>query len=1238
MEIELADVAFDATVWDVKRAFGAILHGEEFYNASDPQTPRAVNFRVLLNPGAGGVQNNGSGSLILPNRKIGDRLMRRVYEDGKPVVINGRKLRLFRGKKPPGRGLRETLDKTPYLEPDEEEEREDKLRRLDLGLHVDKVQFGVFYRQPQDRMTAPRIFSNEFEISHRDKGAGLLWFEYDHKLIRIQLGDRMTEEIGSNVAISFSNIRRMAFGMDFGNPFVCFDLLTPPMLERERFNRTLTGNDWHDHRKFRQRLDSLSPAHAVVAPYAHHIRVIMHTEDDIRTFARLCEDAEIQKPIWANVEAFNRGFFAPKQLHNFNLWLKQFCWPVAFQIEALLRGGFLNTEDILGYFRPRFEKLHKNYGSRAAGVLRTFCEELRTRNLKDSIIDCFQRALPESENRDKSGKVIVRKYDLGQDKERDMGKFQCHHVTFTPTRVILEGPYVGVSNRVIRQYVGFEDHFIRVDFRDEDRLQYRWAREVDGTTLLTERVGGILKRGFDLGGRHYEFLAYSSSALREHAVWFMSPFEHPTLGFVTAQSIRDGLGDFSNVIRYPSKYAARLAQAFTATDPSVSITRDQWEEMPDIGEEPYLFTDGVGTISQELGDKIWEALCAAKESLRRVAITPDAYQIRFLGFKGVVVIDRRLTGVKMRLRKSMNKFEALDKDVAPIEIARWFDKPGTSYLNKALIMILEDRGVEQKAFLKLQELAATRTTTASDTIEGTVALLKTHNLGTSFKLPWILHALRATGLGMRAECVAEPDARGGSGCVGSLEGTFLQSLIIFAQHHVLRDIKHGAKIPIPDSYLLVGVADEGPAYVNEGVKDVFMLEEGQIYACIQNDEDEKPTYLKGTVSISRSPVVHPGDVQRARAIGEPPADKVCFFRDLKNVVVLPSVGKRPLASMLGGGDLDGDLYSIIKYDPLLPTVHKDAGDYRGVGTRELPDGRTSTVDDICDFIVEYINSDVLGLLSDRHLIIADQSMMGTNDPACIELAGLCSQAVDYPKNGVPVDIFDSPRLLIREKPDWKKAEDSDPRDTDYYFSSRALGELFRSIDLNNLKLPKGSPPVQPAAVTLVPAAAAPKRETPLSDVISLALKPFVEGQLHYFLNNDQNVADMKTLFLRYEEELRYICLTHALSDAPDNRLNEEEVVVGTILAVCSQTRWRRDRMHRMRLHSSGLVQEVRMRLYQPADVLNPEQGELLYGLSQAWLAWDFGMRNRGVFGASSFSLVALGVVLDTLHKLGALII
>jgi RNA-dependent RNA polymerase len=31
-------------------------------------------------------------------------------------------------------------------------------------------------------------------------------------------------------------------------------------------------------------------------------------------------------------------------------------------------------------------------------------------------------------------------------------------------------------------------------------------------------------------------------------------------------------------------------------------------------------------------------------------------------------------------------------------------------------------------------------------------------------------------------------------------------------------------------------------------------------------------------------------VQRVYAVGEPPKDKLCFFRGLKNVVVLPAVG------------------------------------------------------------------------------------------------------------------------------------------------------------------------------------------------------------------------------------------------------------------------------------------------------------------------------------------------------------
>lgn len=52
------------------------------------------------------------------------------------------------------------------------------------------------------------------------------------------------------------------------------------------------------------------------------------------------------------------------------------------------------------------------------------------------------------------------------------------------------------------------------------------------------------------------------------------------------------------------------------------------------------------------------------------------------GYKGMVVVDERLKGVKMRLRPSMNKFTARDEALADIEIARAFERPGTCYLNR----------------------------------------------------------------------------------------------------------------------------------------------------------------------------------------------------------------------------------------------------------------------------------------------------------------------------------------------------------------------------------------------------------------------------------------------------------------------------------------------------------------------------------------------------------------------------
>ena len=374
------------------------------------------------------------------------------------------------------------------------------------------------------------------------------------------------------------------------------------------------------------------------------------------------------------------GFFSDRDLLQVQRWIKTMDWKNAFQIEACLRSGFLTTHDLLVTLHKPIEQAIHYYGAEASEFLRLFSVALKMRKVDEEVGDLFART--------RSNHPRIEPLRLAP------GHISCHHVIITPSRILLEGPYTTQSNRVIRRYQGRDpsltERFVRVEFRDEDRLAYRWDGDVDGTWFLQQRVGGILRHGFELAGRAFEFLAYSSSALRNHSVWFVSPFRDPVEGYVTSEKIRASLGDFSKLLRTPSKYAARIAQAFTATDPSVKIHRDQWEEQDDIHtarpEDGTIFTDGVGTISSQLADMIWEAKCKASSHVREHRVKPSAYQFRFLGYKGVVVVDHNLQGIKMRLRESQRKFPVHDVEEAEFEIARSFDYPNPVHLNRFVVM------------------------------------------------------------------------------------------------------------------------------------------------------------------------------------------------------------------------------------------------------------------------------------------------------------------------------------------------------------------------------------------------------------------------------------------------------------------------------------------------------------------------------------------------------------------------
>lgn len=81
------------------------------------------------------------------------------------------------------------------------------------------------------------------------------------------------------------------------------------------------------------------------------------------------------------------------------------------------------------------------------------------------------------------------------------------------------------------------------------------------------------------------------------------------------------------------------------------------------------------------------------------------------------------------------------------------------------------------------------------------------------------------------------------------------------------------------------------------------------------------------------------------------------------------------------------------------------------------------------------------------MVIADQSKDGIFDGDCLKLGDLHSDAVDYPKSGQPVPLDTIPRLKFRERPDWNAPETVTSESARFYESPKALGMLFRSIEL-----------------------------------------------------------------------------------------------------------------------------------------------------------------------------------------------
>ncbi|KAK8000060.1 hypothetical protein PG990_012660 [Apiospora arundinis] len=683
-------------------------------------------------------------------------------------------------------------------------------------------------------------------------------------------------------------------------------------------------------------------------------------------------------------------------------------FEIRYQLEAAISQGVFTEQSITLEFLRELAKLVPAPGPHSGPEIGTEVDELshftntwgflnrRRPNEARNLLEYFT---------DRDKRIYDPMYVFGKNSGRHytpgLSYEHCawvRKVTVTPSTMYLGSPTLEVTNRVLRQYEGNIDLFLRVQFTDE-RTEGRLSADQDSERNhhLFNRVFNTLRNGIRIGDRHYQFLAFGNSQFREHGAYFFSP-----TGAQSCNDIRNWMGNFDH-IKVIAKYAARLGQCFSTTRSPKGMTVDH-TQISDIEHNEWCFTDGVGKIGTYLAKDIARQLNMLKKHG-----SPSAFQFRMGGNKGILVTWDDAKWNEVQIRPSQNKFISMARNIEIIRPSRF----SVATLNRQTIAILSCLGVPDKVFLDLAKNQLTDYQLAMDDQETALRLLSRFidENGTTTTLGQMISD------GFMA--VQEP---------------FALTVLQLWRAWSMKLLREKARIVVEQGAFVFGCVDEtqslrGHTHAEDSdlTKNKDILP--QIFLQVpQIDQPDNYHVITGLCVIGRNPSLHPGDLRVVEAVDVPK------LRHLRDVVVFPGQGDRDLPSMCSGGDLDGDDYFVL-WDPRLipeewnhPPLHHDV-----IKPEELD--RDVSIDDIIRFFVEYIKNDSLGAIAHAHVAMADRLPNGPKSEACIELAKLHSNAVDYVKTGRKAHL----NAKLRPKY-WPHFMGKPERKS--YKSNKVLGKLY----------------------------------------------------------------------------------------------------------------------------------------------------------------------------------------------------
>jgi RNA-dependent RNA polymerase len=528
MNISVNNIALAVTTDDLTIEFAKILHNPPF-----PSCP-LLNFeiRILSDESR---SNGRRGILTLPTEDVGIILLR-AY-GGVGIVVGGRQILLRRSTQAINMAQVKRLNDVPWRDPIQLRGEREMLLGANKPFDLLSYSFGRFLRDGSfaSQLSLPGT-ANVFCDLERRQVRFTFWPQ--EPVDEDELG--LDELMGSlSVAASYvpPNIAKIVGNRDEDTTTLFIRAVAPPVF----ISKTFFDEDWLNGRPCRQEGLELN---GTMPHGCHSLKLAFRSQTDADTFMHACRShLHLRCSQGHNVRIEDHSSDSKRipVLHEF---LSQIPYELAFEVNKALSNSIFNATELLSLKAAIFS-LQTGHGNDAPEIFRAFAL-LRGRHGAGRPRRRRRRRLQLSREDTLSSLLAKVTQDFIRERQKpcpllspqpQIGACLSYHLVITPTRFILEGPFPDRSNSVLRRY-GHHECFLRVSFQEENGAKVRRDYDYDVTNLLRGRYRPFLLGGCTVAGRKFQFLGYSMSGLKEHSVWFMTPFQDENGELVDANKIR----------------------------------------------------------------------------------------------------------------------------------------------------------------------------------------------------------------------------------------------------------------------------------------------------------------------------------------------------------------------------------------------------------------------------------------------------------------------------------------------------------------------------------------------------------------------------------------------------------------------------------------------------------------------------------------------------------------------------